>query len=269
MLFMQQDSVEFFFMMITRKSIWITLLFSLLGSCKTSSSNLNRVLATCKNQGISKEECEKQKQDCIKAAIVKAVCWDEAMEICLPNCDSIELGSSWEIMDSNRMIGGHNKPLVGSGKELRWPPKIGGRDSLAPARASFNNRVGPAGIDWSNPKDVGVKPSGHKPPKKINRLGLKVTNDYDGCLDCLPKKNRMKFSTPHKEKAEKTNRDTNPDPDQCLDCPDDPKPALPKEVKELQNRVGNLEKRVGDLEKVNVTSSTSATTTLENVHPRK
>ena len=83
----------------------------------------------------------------------------------------------------------------------------------------------------------------------------------------------MMFSSPQKkEKAEKTNRDTNPDPDQCLDCPDDPKPALPKEVKELQNRVGNLEKRVGDLEKVNVTSSTSsskpASTTLENVHPR-
>ena len=49
----------------------------------------------------------------------------------------------------------------------------------------------------------------------MNRLGFKDTNDYDGYLDCLPKKNRMKFSSPHKEKAEKTNRDTNPD--QCLD----------------------------------------------------
>ena len=162
----------------------------------------------------------------------------------------------------------NHEPSIGSGKELRWPPKIGGRDSLPPARSSFKKRVGPAGIDWTNPKGVGVKPLGHKPNKNTNRLGFKDTNDYDGYLDCLPKKNRMKFSSPHKGKAEKTNRDTNPDPDQCLDCPDDPKPALPQEVKELQNRVGNLEKRVGDLEKVNVTSSTSATTTLENVHPR-
>ena len=122
MLFVQQNSVEFFFMMITQRSIWITLLFSLLGSCKTSSPNLNR--------------------------------------------------------DS-----GNNKPLIGSGKELRWPPKIGGRDSLPPARASFKNRIGPAGIDWSNPKDVGVKPTGQKPPKNRNRLGLKDPNDYDGCLD--------------------------------------------------------------------------------------
>ena len=169
--------------------------------------------------------------------------------------------------DSGGLYISKNKPFR-SGKELQWPPKIGGRDSLPLARASFKNRVGPAGIDWSNPKDVGVKPSGQKPPKIKNRLGIKVTNDYDG----LPKKNRMQFSSPQKVKAEKTNRDTNPDPDQCLDCPDDPKPALPKEVIELQNRVGNLEKRVGDLEKVNVTSSTSSSTssstTLENVHPR-
>ena len=161
--------------------------------------------------------------------------------------------------DSQRSLGNHY---------YEWPPKIraGTRDTLSAARTNFKNRVDPAS----------QSPSGQKRKKNSNRLGQagKDSNDYDGCLDCLPKKNRMKFSSPHKEKAEKTNRDTNPDPDQCLDCPDDPKPALPKEVTELQNRVGNLEKRVGDLEKVNVTSSTStssstpASTTLENVHPR-
>ena len=231
--------------MLTQRSIWITLLFSILGSCKSSSSNPNRViggfiLATCKDQKISKEECEKQKQKCLEAREVQGVCWDEKHQICLP----------FELSDChkpNRMMQNSNhEPFIGSGKEVRWPPKIGGRDSLPLARASFKNRVGPAGIDWSNPKDVGVKPSGQNPPKNKNRLGYKDTNDY----------------------MEKTNRDTNPDPDQCLDCPEDPKPALPKEVTELQNRVGNLEKRVGDLEKVNVTSSTSSSTTLENVHPR-
>ena len=55
----------------------------------------------------------------------------------------------------------NHEPSIGSGKELRWPPKIGGRDSLPPARSSFKKRVGPAGIDWTNPKGVVVKPLGH------------------------------------------------------------------------------------------------------------
>ena len=172
-------------MMITQRSKWITLLFSLLGNCKISSSNLNRVsggfiLATCKDQKISKEEC-------LEAREVQDVCWDEKDQICLP----LQLSDCHK---PNRMIkNDHHEPSIGSGKELRWPPKIGGRDSLPPARSSFKSRVGPAGIDWTNPKDVGVKPSGHNPNKNTNRLGFKDTNDYDGYLDCLPKKNRMKF----------------------------------------------------------------------------
>ena len=60
----------------------------------------------------------------------------------------------------------------------------------------------------------------------------------------------MKFSSPHKEKAEKTNSDTNPD--QCIDCPSSPAPAPPKEKKELEKRVGNVEERVFNLEKLNI-----------------
>ena len=142
--------------MITQRSLWITLLFSLFGSCKISSSNLNRVsggfiLATCKDQKISKEECEKQKQECLEAREVQDVCWDEKDKICLP----LQLSDCHK---SNRVIqNDYHEPSIGSGKELRWPPKIGGRDSLPTARSSFKNRVGPAGRDWTNPKDVGVK----------------------------------------------------------------------------------------------------------------
>ena len=177
-MFVQQDTVEFFFMIIVR-SIWITLLFSILGSCKRSSSNLNRVigshfLETCKDQEISIEECERQKQACLQQEKfhggVLGVCWDEKKEICLPDCQinsksQDKLVDFRDIINSNRMIqNDHDEPSINSGKELKWPPKIEG------LRAAFNNRIGPAGIDWSNPKDVGVKPSGQKPPKNTNRL---------------------------------------------------------------------------------------------------
>ena len=228
--------------MITQRSLWITLLFSLFGSCKISSSNLNRVSgATYKDQKISKEEC-------LEAREVQDVCWDEKDQICLP----LQLSDCHK---PNRMIkNDHHEPSIGSGKELRWPPKIGGRDSLPPARSSFKNRVGPAGIDWSNPKDV--KPSGHKPNKNTNRLGFKDTNDYDGCLDCLPKKNRRKFSSPHKEKAVKTNRDTlGPDLGRRVGY-------LEKLTFENQDRIGKLEGIVSNLQKDNIATETTTHTTV-------
>ena len=119
-------------------------------------------------------------------------------------------------------------------------------------RASFKNKVGPEGIN-RNGKDVVLNPFRWNRKKNANRLGSGF-------------------------------EDTNPDPspDQCLDCPDEPRPAPPKEIKELENRVGNLEKRVQNLEATppvtssassstssSMSSSTSSTTTLQNVHPRK
>ena len=168
--------------MITR-SIRIILLFSILGSCKRSST-FNRAIG-CTD---------------------KTLCWNQKEHLCLP-CEQSSTDSSNDGSDDNsnsnsnlssnsseegpnRMI--FDQPFIGSGKEQRWPRKIGGRHSLPPARTSFKNRIGPAGRDWTNDKDVGRNPLRQNRKKDAKRLGLalKDRNDYDGCLDCLPKKNR-------------------------------------------------------------------------------
>ena len=138
MLFVQQKTVQFFFMI--NPSIRIILLFLILGSCKNTSTH-NRAIG-CTD---------------------KTLCWNQKEHLCLP-CEQSSDDSSNDGSDddsnsnSNSSDEGLNR-IIGS---RSWPPKIGGRDSLPPARTSLKNRLRP----------------------------MKGTKEYDGCLDCLPKKNR-------------------------------------------------------------------------------
>ena len=141
--------------MITRRK-WIIILFPFLGICKKpSTSNTNRAIG-CTD---------------------KTLCFDFDQHLCLPCDQNNQDGNNPTTKSSPK------EPKISSGKKSNWPPKIGGRDSLPPARRSLKNRVFPYPTekDWTEDKNVA-----HNRKKIVSQ----EDKDYDGCLDCLPKKNR-------------------------------------------------------------------------------
>ena len=163
--------------MITRRK-WIILLFPILGSCKKSStSNINRAIG-CTD---------------------KTLCWNDHHHLCLPCEQNNQDGNNPTTKSSPK------EPKIGSGKKPNWPPKIGGRDSLPPARKSLKNRVFPYPTerDWTHDKNVA---------HKRNKIVSQEDKDYDGCLDCLPKKNRMSVMKmmSKEDKPKKLNRQDSP-----------------------------------------------------------
>ena len=163
--------------MITR-SKWIIILFPFLGICKKpSTSNTNRAIG-CTD---------------------RTLCFDFDQHLCLPCDQNNQDGNNPTTKSSPK------EPKIGSGKKPNWPPKIGGRDSLPPARRSLKNRVFPYPTekDWTEDKNVA---------HNRNKIVSQEDKDYDGCLDCLPKKNRMSVMKmmSKEDKPEKLNRQESP-----------------------------------------------------------
>ena len=134
---------------------WIILLFPILGSCeKPSTTSPNRAIG-CTD---------------------KTLCWDDHHHLCLP-CEIKNNHQDNHHEDHHDTK--HEKqhfiqyqPIVGSGKKLNRPPKIGGRDSLPSAKRSPENRVFPypTNKDWTEDKTVAQnRIMSEDKPTKINR----------------------------------------------------------------------------------------------------
>ena len=120
--------------MITRGK-WIILLLPILGRCKKPPT-LNRAVG-CTNT---------------------TLCWNHHHHLCLP-CDYDHQDADADHKDDKTAL--PHEPKIGSDKDVNWPPKIGGRHSLPPARNSLKNRIKdlvflptPTKEDWKEDKKV-------------------------------------------------------------------------------------------------------------------
>ena len=145
--------------MITRGK-WIILLLPILGSCKKPPT-LNRAVG-CTNT---------------------TLCWNHHHHLCLPcDYDHQDVQDDGQDDQDDKTSSPH-EPKIGSGKDINWPPKIGGIHSLPPARSSLKNRVKnlvflptPTMDDW-------------KEDKKVVHNRNKIVSEEEMGFD--PQKNRM------------------------------------------------------------------------------